>query len=299
MKKTNILEQLSNQNLENYHRYLTRMTESASKSSKNMIPLFCAGYHRILDVGCGSGITLEQLRVVHPDADLTGIDLNQNAIDYCQKKYEKQNITFLHKGLQEVEQDVVEGRVKPFDCVILCSVLHEISSYDENYPYCLEPITATIKTVHNILSDNGIMIIRDGINGRVSPEVVDVVNFSFKNEEDIKWLKRFCQEYHRNPFYHLYKKTKEIKMFWDDAKEFFMTYTWGEESWNREIQEQLGILTEQEWIKVVEDVGFFIRTLMFNAEEYYEYLSEKLNLNDNIKKLMKKNMIIMVAQKES
>ena len=67
-----------NSNEANYNVYLKRMTESCYKSSKGLIPMFCKG--KILDVGCGSGVLLEQLE------NAKGIDINENSVQTCKQK---------------------------------------------------------------------------------------------------------------------------------------------------------------------------------------------------------------------
>ena len=77
----NRLEELSRQNRENYERYLKRMTESIRNSTKGFLPIMARQGKRILDVGCGSGVLLYAIAAENPEAELTGLDLNEEAIN--------------------------------------------------------------------------------------------------------------------------------------------------------------------------------------------------------------------------
>ena len=77
----NKLEELSKENQENYQLYLKRMTESMKYSTKGLIPLLTKNSKNILDVGCGSGVMLKALEMENPNATLTGLDLNIDAIN--------------------------------------------------------------------------------------------------------------------------------------------------------------------------------------------------------------------------
>ena len=118
----NILEQLSNNNKENYKSYLDIMSDSINRSSKGLIPLYAKKCKRILDVGCGSGILIQTISNLNPSAYIHGIDLNSNALDICNKKFSSNiNINFTKAKIEDLFL-YDEG----FDCIIFSSVLHEI-----------------------------------------------------------------------------------------------------------------------------------------------------------------------------
>lgn len=82
-------------------------------------------------------------------------------------------------------------------------------------------------------------------------------------------------------------------------KEFLCTYTWGEESYSREINERFGILTKDEWLYLLNITGFKIETVVESKEEYEKYLSDKISItNENGNSYEYPNMTIMFkAQK--
>ena len=181
----NRLEELTGANKSNYEQYLQRMTQSISQSSKGLIPFFAARCKRILDVGCGSGILINAIRAVNPEAKIVGIDINQTAVDTCiEQGLDVRNATLLD----------VEKNGEKYDCVIFSSVLHEFSSYDNENPYTMIPIEDAIKESAMVMEDGGIIIIRDGV--RVEKEAKDeIVAINFKKAEDYHWISRFKKEF--------------------------------------------------------------------------------------------------------
>ena len=266
------LTTLSNENIENYNRYLNRMSKSYEKSSKGLIPIFSKG--KILDVECGSGILLENLT----NAD--GIDLNQNSVDICKSK-----------GLN-VECKALKDVTNKYDTIIFSSVLHEISSYDEEARFTKLPIINALNDAKNILNDNGQIIIRDGIQAEIGTSTLEVK--SKKVIDDI--IKYFYDA----PMYMLeYIKVENYKVTANNhfLKEFMFTYTWGKDSYFREAQEKYGILRKNEWIKIVEDAGLKINVLKTFKEEYVKYLSKYFIVNEDLVKLLTESTIFIVAEK--
>lgn len=75
--------------MNNYQRYLKRMTESMKYSTKGLIPLLAKNSNNILDVGSGSGVMLKALENENKNAKLTGIDLNIDAINKLKEYNER------------------------------------------------------------------------------------------------------------------------------------------------------------------------------------------------------------------
>ena len=275
----NQLEELSRKNRENYRRYLDRMTESMKYSTKGLIPLLAKNSKNILDVGCGSGVMLRALEKENPKARLTGLDLN---IDSLRKlRMNNCNWRLYHMDFMDL------NNVK-FDTIIFSSILHEISSYnkDFNKRFTEKPILEAIIKANDLLEDDGIVILRDGL---MSPEDErsNSLIVSFTNPDDGRWL--YCFQKDFKGFDKTNVNTKIYNL--DDnkylvsegfLKEFLCTYTWGEESYPREINERFGILTKGEWLSIVKEAGFKIETTIEAREEYEKYLSDRINITDEL-----------------
>ena len=274
----NKLEELSKNNKENYQRYLKRMTESMKYSTKGLIPLLAKNSNNILDVGCGSGVMLKALEEENPKATLTGLDLNIDAIKSLEAN---SNWKLYHMDFMDLKD------VK-FDTIIFSSILHEISSYnsDLNKRFTETPIKEAFIKSNELLEDNGSVIVRDGLlSSKEDRHNKRIVTFADSNESI--WLYKFQEDF--RGFDNLDIDTK-IQQIEDNKyvvsegflKEFLCTYTWGEESYPREINERFGILTKDEWLSLLKETGFKIETVIESKEEYEKYLSSKITITDEI-----------------
>ena len=275
----NKLEVLSNQNVINYKRYLQRMTDSMKKSTKGLIPILAKEGKNILDVGCGSGVMLNALEKEMPNAKLTGIDLNIETINNLKKYNNNWNLIYT---------DFMKLNGLKFDTIIFSSILHEISSYnsDLNKRFTEIPIKEAFIKSNELLEDNGSVIVRDGLlSSKEDRNNKRIITFTDKNES--KWLYKFKEDF--RGFDKLDIDTEIIQI--EDnkyvvsegfLKEFLCTYTWGEESYPREINERFGILTKDEWLSLLKETGFKIETVIESKEEYEKYLSSKITITDEI-----------------
>ena len=271
----NKLEELSKNNKENYERYLRRMTESMKYSTKGLIPLLAKNSNNILDVGCGSGVLLKAIENENKKAKLTGLDLNIDSINKL-KKYNKKWKLF-HMDFMDLEN------IK-FDTIIFSSILHEISSYNNDLSkrFTYNPILEAFKKSNDLLEDNGIIIVRDGLLSSLKDRD-NMLIVSFKDINDGMWLYKFQKDF--KGFDNLNINTKIVKLGENKylvsegfLKEFLCTYTWGEESYPREINERFGILTKDEWLDLLKISGFRIETIIESKEEYEKYLLPKINI---------------------
>lgn len=264
----------------NHSQYLTRMNESYNCSSKKLIPLYLCG-EKILDVGCGSGILMKQILKLNPTLDIMGIDINDQSVQYC-----------LDQGLN-VKKSSLEDLNEKFDTIIFSSVLHEFSSYAEQpNTYSALPIINALNKAYNLLNPNGIIIIRDGIKG--DDIMADMAAYEIDERQS------FIKYVRENPIYnnvHYEINGQYITAPENVIKEFLFTYTWGPDSYSRELQEKYGILTVDEWQRVVKFCKFNILSTTISAEEYAKYLSKKFYI-DYLNNIFAQSTILMVACKQ-
>ena len=276
----NVLTELACENRNNYNRYLDRMTKSYNYSSKQLIPSYVTG-ENVLDVGCGSGVLIEKLNSIYPDKNIEGIDLNENAIKVCRDK----NLNVRCIDLKDVEDN-------KYDTIIFSSILHEVSSYDSKLPYTIYPIIDILKTARQKLNDTGHIIIRDGV--QAEPKVICL---EFKNDNMTDEIKQYFED--APMFVCQYLRIDNNKIYGNAhfLKEFLFTYTWGKDSYFREVKEKYGILTPYKWEECVIKSGYRIHQLITYPEEYVKYLSKYIIPNKDFIQLFDRSTIMIIATK--
>ena len=213
----------------------------------------------------------------NPTAELSGIDLNIEAINRLQ---------LLGKNWKLYHEDFLNFNEKNYDTVIFSSILHEISSYNSDLSkrFTSIPIKESFIKTNEVLKDGGSIIIRDGL---MVPE--DSINnqllVTFNDPNEVEWLYRFQEDFKG---FDKSKVNKDIITSYPNEylvseaflKEFLYTYTWGPESYHREINERFGILERNEWIRLLNECGFEVETVIESNEEYEKYLKDKISITN-------------------
>lgn len=263
---------VSNEHYDNYTQYLNRMSESCIRSSKNLLPKFAKG--KTLDVGCGSGVLLEQIE------NSVGIDLNENSIKVCNEK----GLTAYCKSLEEVKDK--------YDSIIFSSVLHEISSYSDINSYTELPIIGILTAAKSKLNDGGRIIIRDGLEANIGKSTLIA-----KSKDVIGDLIQYAKDAPMFNNEEIQVSNNIVTANNNFLREFMFTYTWGKASYFREVNEKYGILREIDWINILEKLNFKITYLQTFKEEYLEYLSKYFIVNKDLISLLNECVIVIIAEK--
>ena len=175
---------------------------------------------------------------------------------------------------------------------------------DLNKRFTEVPIKEAFIKSNELLEDNGSVIIRDGLlSSKEDRNNKRIITFTNPNESI--WLYKFQNDFRGFDKLDIDTKILEIednKYLVSEGflKEFLCTYTWGEESYPREINERFGILTKEEWLNLLKETGFKIETIIESKEEYEKYLASKINIiNEDGSLYEYPNMSIIVkAQKQ-
>jgi hypothetical protein len=235
------------------------------------------------------------------DKIVYGIDISDNVIEELNKKKIRENRDYkLVKGnALNLEDYFKKGSI---DTIIYSSIIHELFSYIEynGKKFNHDVIIKTLKSAYSIIPVHGRIIIRDGImSDKTQKRIIE-----FKNKNDMNILKRYKKDFKgRNIEYEVISDNK-VKMNINDAMEFLYTYTWGEESYSLEVQEQFGYYTPSEYEQMVIDNlenANIIYSSAFLQDGYEEHLLNKINFYDednNSVKLPNSTYILVIEKGE-
>mgnify|MGYP000844833910 FL=1 len=121
-----------------YHKILTTRfkTDLIIKFLKNK------NFEKILDIGCGSGYILHEIKKHFPKSDLYGVDFESKSIELAKK------ITNEKYYVLNAENLTHKFKENSFDCVISTDVMEHIENYKAN-----------ISEVYKILNPGGIFFV--------------------------------------------------------------------------------------------------------------------------------------------
>ena len=102
---------------------------------------------RVLDLGCGTGLELEEYFAVNPGADVTGIDLSEAMLGALKAKFPEKALTLIRASYF----DAPFGE-KQFDAAVSVESLHHFPA---------EQKASLYRKLHAALKANGIFVLTD------------------------------------------------------------------------------------------------------------------------------------------
>ncbi|MGM1048221.1 MAG: class I SAM-dependent methyltransferase [Bacillota bacterium] len=263
----------------NEETYLQDMNSSGDY--KKVILDYIAG-SRVVDIGPGGGVMLDLIEEQMPEVRAVGIDISSNVIEALEKRKRLEGRSWeVVKGDALKLRDYLEPGV--VDTVIFSSILHELYSYIELGGSRFNPSTVAValQSAYEVLSPGGRIIIRDGI--MTEPEE-QVRRIRFLEEDGMLWLSRYADDFKGRKIAYQKLSDNEVSMPVNDAMEFLYTYTWGEEAYVHEVQEQFGYFTPSQYESVIrETLGSEAKIVVsrhFLQEGYTEALTGRIQLMD-------------------
>jgi SAM-dependent methyltransferase len=261
----------------NEHTYLKTMNQSTTY--KGVILDYIVGDY-IIDVGPGGGALMDIIEEKYPNKKIIGIDIAKNVIEKLNNyKLDK------NKNWNVIEMDIFEAsknmELNSVDTIIFSSVIHELFSYVEmdGMKFNVKTVIKALQNAYDILKPGGRIIIRDGI--KTEPDTKRIVEF--KENDGIDFFKNYVRDFNGRKIEYQFIDENKVLLPVNDAMEFLYTYTWGIESYPREIQEQFGYFTPTEFVKCINDNlknPSIVEFRHFLQEGYEEHLLKKINLLD-------------------
>jgi SAM-dependent methyltransferase len=261
----------------NEEEYLTMMNQTADY--KKVILDYIVGT-RVVDIGPGGGVMLDLIEETLPSKQAIGIDISHNVIEALERKRQLENRRWI---VMKGDALNLKEYVKPgsIDTVIFSSILHELYSYVEYEGKRFNPdtVSAALRSAFDVIPAGGRIIIRDGV---MSEPVEQQRIITFLAEDGMLWLERYAKDFAGRPIQFERLGQGEVRMPINDVMEFLYTYTWGEEAYVHEIQEQFGYFTPSGFERFIQTVlgpqAQILESRHFLQEGYTEALSPKIKL---------------------
>lgn len=132
---------------EGYDEHMLQNVEGCKEAYKEVAKLIPAACKSLLDLGCGTGLELDEIFKELPRIAVTGIDLTQAMLDKLKQKYRDKSIELICGSYFDVDL----GTSK-YDCAVSFQTMHHFSH---------EAKTALYRKVLQSLKENGIYIESD------------------------------------------------------------------------------------------------------------------------------------------
>ncbi len=102
---------------------------------------------RVLDLGCGTGLELEEYFALNPGAEVTGIDLSKEMLDALKAKFPEKKLTLIRASY--FDEPLGE---KQYDAAVSVESLHHFTA---------EKKASLYKKLHAALKENGVFVLTD------------------------------------------------------------------------------------------------------------------------------------------
>jgi SAM-dependent methyltransferase len=211
-----------------------------------------------------------------------GIDISSNVIEALRQRKQREDRRWevLQGDALNLKDDVEAGTV---DTVIFSSILHELYSYVplNGKKFNHGTVAAALESAFGVLADGGVIIIRDGIMSEPEDQQRRV---RFLEGDGMERLERYAKDFAGRKIQYEKLGAEEVLMPVNDAMEFLYTYTWGEEAYIHEVQEQFGYFTPAQYAAFIEQtLGAQAKIEVFRhylQEGYTEALQERVVIMD-------------------
>jgi SAM-dependent methyltransferase len=219
--------------------YLASMN-SARSDKDRMLDFVVPG--RIVEVGPGGGVVLDLLEARYPTSEIIGIDLSREVVAALEHRA-RANRRKWHVLLGAAESlPELCGEV---DCVVFCSILHEVYSYTEPR-FAMASVERVIRAAFAALRSGGRIVIRDGVMPAAGTRRIALTAPDARATFDV-----YVAQFEGRPIRYRELGNNRVELSTADAMEFLYTYTWGPASFPYEVRELYGIMEYDAYVKAL------------------------------------------------
>ncbi|MDL2310401.1 class I SAM-dependent methyltransferase [Peptostreptococcaceae bacterium OttesenSCG-928-C18] len=127
--------------VDGYDTHMLNNVEGCKEAYKKMAGLIPCQIETLLDLGCGTGLELDEIFKTKPGIAVTGIDLTQVMLDKLREKHADKNLTLINSSYFECDFGI-----EKFDVAISFQTMHHFSHDDKIRLYT---------KIYNSLKDKG------------------------------------------------------------------------------------------------------------------------------------------------
>lgn len=129
---------------EMYDEHMLTEVEGCREGYKRMASLVPADTQSLLDLGCGTGLELDEIFALYPDIEVTGIDLSDVMLGRLRKKHPEKKLKLICADYFTEALDV-----NKFDCAVSFQTMHHFPK---------EKKLSLYGKINRALKENGIYI---------------------------------------------------------------------------------------------------------------------------------------------
>ncbi|MCQ4086608.1 class I SAM-dependent methyltransferase [Saccharibacillus sp. JS10] len=263
----------------NEDEYLETMNSSAD--DKKILLSYISG-SRVLDIGPGGGVLLDLIEREMPGKEVIGIDISENVVEALERRrrLEGRNWRVLKGDALNLTETIAPGSI---DTVVFSSILHELYSYIpfNGRKFNLDTVRAALRSAFDLIPVGGRILIRDGIMTEPGEQLR---RLHFTDHNALTKLEQYASDFAGRKIQYDVIGPNQVEMPVNDAMEFLYTYTWGEEAYVHEVQEQFGYLTPSQYEKCIGELfGEQVNIVLSRAflqEGYTHALQNKVTITN-------------------
>lgn len=109
-----------------YDEHMIKNVEGCKEGYTKMSELLPEGANELLDLGCGTGLELDEIFKINPFINVTGIDLTQAMLDKLKQKHPDKNLSLINASYFDYDFGISK-----YDAAVSFQTLHHFSQSDK------------------------------------------------------------------------------------------------------------------------------------------------------------------------